>query len=32
LVFVGKFPEMLGQAKYMLDRAIGSRSRLIEYK
>lgn len=29
---LGKFPEMLGQAKFILDRAFGSRSRLIEYK
>ena len=30
---VGKFPELLGQAKYHLDRrAFGGRSRLIEYK
>jgi GT2 family glycosyltransferase len=29
---IGKFPEMLGQAKFMFDRAVGRRSRLIEYK
>lgn len=29
---LGKFPEMLGQVKFMLDRASGGRSRLIEYK
>lgn len=29
---LGKFPEMLGQAKFILDRAFGNRSRLIEYK
>lgn len=29
---VGKFPEMLGQVKFMLDRTSGNRSRLIEYK
>ena len=29
---IGKFPEVLGQAKFMLDRTFGRRSRLIEYK
>jgi glycosyltransferase involved in cell wall biosynthesis len=29
---LGKFPEMLGQAKFMWDRAFGNRARLIEYK
>jgi len=29
---IGKFPEMLGQAKYILDRTLGCRTRLIEYK
>jgi hypothetical protein len=29
---LGKFPEMLGQVKFMWDRAFGNRSRLIEYK
>ena len=29
---LGKFPEMLGQAKFLLDRAFGNRSSLIEYK
>lgn len=29
---IGKFPEMLGQAKFNLDRAAGVRARLIEYK
>jgi GT2 family glycosyltransferase len=30
---IGKFPEMLGQAKYILNRrAVGRRARLIEYK
>jgi GT2 family glycosyltransferase len=29
---VGKFPEMLGQAKFLLDRALGGRIRLIEHK
>jgi GT2 family glycosyltransferase len=30
---IGKFPEMLGQLKYFLDRRVfGSRARLIEYK
>ncbi len=29
---LGKFPEMLGQAKFLHDRMVGHRSRLIEYK
>lgn len=29
---IGKFPEMLGQAKFIWDRALRNRSRLIEYK
>ncbi len=29
---LGKFPEMLGQAKFIADRYFGGRSRLIEYK
>jgi len=29
---IGKFPEVLGQAKFISDRAFGSRSKLIEYK
>jgi hypothetical protein len=29
---LGKFPEMLGQAKFMWDRTFGNRARLIEYK
>jgi GT2 family glycosyltransferase len=29
---IGKFPEMLGQAKFISDRAFGRRSKLIEYK
>ncbi|MFZ1908148.1 MAG: glycosyltransferase [Burkholderiales bacterium] len=29
---IGKFPEMLGQAKFVLDRAFGGKSRLIEHK
>jgi GT2 family glycosyltransferase len=29
---VGKFPEMLGQLKYLIDRRAGRRLRLIEYK
>jgi len=29
---IGKFPEMLGQAKFISNRAFGSRSKLIEYK
>jgi GT2 family glycosyltransferase len=29
---LGKFPEMLGQAKFVLNRAVGTHSRLIEYK
>jgi GT2 family glycosyltransferase len=31
-VVIGKFPGMLGQAKFMLDRTFGNRSRVIEYK
>ena len=31
-LIIGKFPEMLGQAKFISDRAFGSRSKLIEYK
>ena len=31
-IVIGKFPGMLGQAKFMLDRILGNRSRLIEYK
>jgi glycosyltransferase involved in cell wall biosynthesis len=31
-MIVGKFPEMLGQCKYVLDRVTRSRSALIEYK
>ena len=29
---LGKFPEMVGQAKYLLGRVLGNTSRLIEYK
>ena len=29
---IGKFPGMLGQVKFILDRAFGKRSQLIEYK
>jgi hypothetical protein len=31
-IVIGKFPEVLGQTKFMLDRISSSRSRLIEYK
>lgn len=31
-LMLGKFPEMLGQVKYLLDRRLGGQSRLIEYK
>ena len=29
---LGKFPEMLGQMKFLLHRHLGGQSRLIEYK
>jgi hypothetical protein len=29
---LGRFPEAIGQVKFMLDRLLGRRSRLIEYK
>ena len=29
---LGKFPEMLGQSRFLIDRQLGGQSRLIEYK
>jgi hypothetical protein len=29
---LGKFPEMIGQVKFILQRYLGEQSRLIEYK
>jgi hypothetical protein len=31
-VVLGKFPEMLGQLKFLIDRNLRTQSRLIEYK
>ena len=29
---IGKFPEVIGQAKFLIEQALGKRARLIEYK